>query len=153
MEMTERMYKETSERLYAAKTEYNKALEAQRDAASIGDLSENTEYETARQLVERLSKEISKLETNIREAEIVPEDLSPRITIGSVIDVTRLDANGNPVGEPRRFLYDASGDTILKGVLGVKSSLGQAIYNGTDGVYTIPDNGGIDYVVRKVLHG
>lgn len=153
MQMTERSYKQTERRLYEAKKELSVALEAQRDAASIGDLSENTEYETARADVERLTKEIDRLETSLRDAEIVPEDNSPRITIGSVVDVVRLDRDGKPVTEPRRFRYDASGDTVLMGVLGVRSSLGQAIYNGTSGVYTIPDNGGITYRVTKVVKG
>lgn len=150
MQMTERKRKEISESLYAAKREYEEALEAQRDAASAGDLSENAEYETARQTVERLSKEIGKMEADLADAEIVLEDNSPRITIGSTIDVTRVDSKGNKVGETRRFVYDAAGDTVIKHVLGANSSLGQVIYNGTDGIYSIPDNGGIDYLVKKV---
>lgn len=153
MQMTEKQYKEISQKLYAAKQEYEEALFAQRDAAEAGDLSENAEYETARQAVERLSKDIGKMESDLASAEIVLEDSSPRFTIGSIIDVTRLNPDGTPAGEKRRFRYDASGDTVMKQVLGVKSSLGQAIHNGVSGIYTIPNNGGIDYLVEKVIHG
>ena len=151
MQMTEKKYKEIVEKLYLTKAEYEEMLVAQRDAAEAGDLRENTEYETARLAVERLSKEIAKMEIELSEAEIVPEDNSLRITIGSTIDVTRVDSQGQPVSATRRFRFDSSGNTVIMGVLGAKSSLGKAINNGTDGIYTIPDNGGIAYLVKKVM--
>lgn len=152
MQMTERQYKEMNERLYAEKKEYSEALIALHDAAEAGDLRENAEYESSRQEVERLSRSIGKLESDLASAEIILENKSPRFTIGSLIDVTRLNADGSSAGPTRRFRLDANGNTIIMGVLGIKSSLGQAIYNGTDGIYTIPDNGGIDYLVKKVLY-
>ena len=37
------------------------------------------------------------------------------------------------------------------GVLGIRSSLGRVVLNGTSGVYRIPDNGGLTYSVKKVI--
>ena len=151
MQITETRYKKMESQLKELRRKFDEAKEANKIAASAGDLSENTEYETSRLEVERLNGQVRDLEDKIRNAEIVAVDRSPRIVIGSVIDVVRVDSSGNPVGQERRFRYDVSGDTILQRVLGVQSSLGKVINNGTSGIYTVPDNGGIQYRVTKCL--
>lgn len=150
MQMTERMYLETKQKIKDLKGSLDNALLLQREAAEGGDLKENEEYHTARADAERISKEISKLQEQVDNAEIVMEDNSPRITLGSTIEICLVDDANQPISDPRILRYEAAGDTILQHVLGANSSLGKAIYNGTDNVYTIPDNGGMRYRVKKI---
>lgn len=150
-QMTETKYNNLRKELLRTKAKLNESMIEQQRAQGLGDLRENEEYITARARTESLSQQKSSLEVLIAEAEIVPEDHSPRIGIGSVVDVTPLDNQENPVGSTRRFTLEFKGSTVLDGVLGVKSSLGKVIMNGADGVYKIPDNGGLMYRVTKVL--
>lgn len=150
MELTLRKYKEYEKSLQEVLESLAEVQELQKQAAEQGDLSENEEYSTARAEAERLTGERLRLENILAEAEIVPEDHSPRITLGSTIEFYKVDANGNPISEVRRLLLESSGDSITQGILGVNSSLGKAILNGTDGIYSVHENGGTRYHVKKV---
>lgn len=151
-QMTEKKYKTLRGEYLKVKSKLEDAMAEQQRAQDAGDLRENEEYATARTRTEAITKQKAELEKLLSEAEIVPEDKSPRITIGSVVDVCKVDDSGNPIGQIRRFTLDQTGDTVLKGVLGITSSLGKAILNGTSGLYKIPDNGGLTYNVKKVLN-
>ena len=150
-DMTEKRYRLYERELERVKEQLEEALVAQRNAQDLGDLSENEEYATSRKRSEELASRRAELELLIAEANIVPVDRSPRISIGSTLEVCRVDANGKPIEEPRVFTFEEKGDTVLMGVLGVNSSLGKVILNGTSGIYRIPDNGGISYLVKKVI--
>jgi transcription elongation factor GreA len=132
---------------------YEEAVKMQVSAKEFGDLSENEEYATASAQVRRLSQRIKELKDILNDYEIIPADNSPRITIGSTVEVTRVDANGNKLKDARVFRLDSEGDTILEGVLGIKSPLGSAILNGTDGTFKIANDGGKYYKVRKLKEG
>lgn len=151
VQMTESRYRKLKSELLVVKEKHAEAIEEQEIAKGFGDLSENTEYETARLAAEAYAARKRELEQMISEAEIIEEDRSPRIVIGSVVEICKVDSRDSPVGEPRIFTVEAKGDTVLMGVLGVNSSLGKKILNGTDGIYQIPDNGGLRYSVRKVI--
>ena len=151
-QMTEKKYKELRRQYLKVKSKLEEAMTEQQKAQDAGDLRENEEYATARARTEALTKQKAAIEKLLSEAEIVPEDRSPRITIGSVVDVCKTDASGNPIGQKRRFVVEQTGDTVMKGVLGIKSPLGKVILNGTSGLYKIPDNGGLVYSVKKVLN-
>lgn len=151
MQITEKQYKRKVQQLKDVKEELMHMLELQSEAANEGDLKENEEYHTARAAAERLAIEKDKLESEIADAEIVAIDNSPRISLGSLIEFYKVDSDGKPLSEPRRVHLEASGDTVIQKILGINSSLGKAVLNGTDGVYTIPDNGGINYYVRKII--
>lgn len=90
------------------------------------------------------------LESQLDGAEIVEADRGPRICIGSIIEVCRVDDSDKPEGPVRRFELDAHGCTITDGILGAGSPLGKAIMNGTDGIYKVASRGGIRYMVKKV---
>lgn len=150
-DITEKRYREYERELEHIKESLDEVLAAQQAAQDLGDLSENEEYATARKRSEELSARRAELETILAEANIVPVDKSPRITIGSVVDVCQLDSNNDPIGETRRFTIEEEGDTVLMGVLGIRSSLGRVVLNGTSGIYRIPDNGGLTYSVKKVI--
>lgn len=148
--MSRMRYKRLSDELITVKEKLEDAMVEQADAREKGDLRENAEYESARQEVENYARRKAEIETELAEAEIVESDNSPTISIDSVVDVCRVDAAGNPIESARRFRVDAKGDTIIQGILGVRSSLGKAILNGTDGIYRVVDNGGVSYLVKKV---
>mgnify|MGYP001026136157 CR=1 FL=1 len=153
IQMTEQRYYELKKELAKVTEDLDEALAAQRDAIErFGDVRENEEYDTARNLAKNLNSRKNEIETMLGEAEIVPEDRSPRIVIGSVVDVTEVTEDGKPLSETRRFTVEAVGDTITKKILGVKSPLGQVVLNGTSSIYRIPTGGGIYYSVKKVLN-
>lgn len=148
MEITENKYIELNKELHEVKKALELSLEEQRIAAAAGDLRENEEYATARANSERLLNRKSELENFLVEATVVEADNSPIISIGSRIRVTRVDVSPS---EAREFILETSGTTILDGVLGVDSPLGKTILNGTDGIYTVHNNGGIKYKVEKII--
>lgn len=150
-QMTEKQYKALRSEYLEVKNKLEDAIAEQQKAVDMGDLRENEEYATARARTEAVTRQKTEIEEMLNEAEIIAEDRSPRITVGSIVDVCKVDSAGNPAGQERRFTVGLTGDTVLKGVLGIKSSLGKAILNGTSGLYKIPDNGGLSYSVRKVL--
>ena len=151
MKMTEKQHKKKCALLKEKKTDLEETLKLQQIAAEEGDLKENEEYHTARTKAERLLREISVLESEIADATIVASEHSNRINLGSDVEIWKVDEAGKQISEARRFTLEASGDTITQKILGVNSSLGKAILNGTDGIYVLPDNGGIRYFVRKVI--
>ena len=150
-QMTEARFKRLKAELITVKEKQVQAIAEMEEAKQFGDLRENSEYETARAKSEQLTARKTQLEEEIADAEIVEEDRSPRITIGSIVDICKLDGNGKPIGPTRRLTVDSHGDTVLQKILGVNSSLGKTILNGTSGIYQIPDNGGIQYQVTKVV--
>lgn len=150
-QMTEKRYRKLKAELVSVKERHAQAMLEQEEAKEFGDLRENSEYETARSKAEQLASRKEQLEEEIMNAKIVEEDRSPRITIGSVVDVCKVDRDGNQLGETRRFTVDSHGDTVLQKILGAESSLGKIIMNGTSGKYQVPDNGGTWYQVTKVV--
>ncbi len=153
VQMTESRYYELKKELAKVSEDLDKALAEQRDAIErFGDARENEEYESARNAAKNLNSRKNELEIMIGEAEIVPEDRSPRIVIGSVVDVTEVTEDGKPLSETRRFTLESTGDTITKKILGVKSPLGKFVLNGTSSIYRIPIGGGIYYSVKKVIN-
>ena len=151
MQITERKLVELKKELNAVSTELEQSLIEQGRAADLGDLRENEEYATAIANSARLSNRKLELEKILDEATVVPSDNSPRISIGSVIDVVRLNKDGTDAGEARRFTLETSGDTVIKKIIGVDSPLGREILNGVSGIYTVQNNGGIKYRVTIVL--
>lgn len=153
MEITERNLLALKKELNTVCLDLEESLLAQGKAAELGDLSENEEYATARAASARLMNRKSELEKMISEAVVVPNDNSPRISIGSTVDVVRVNRDDEPIGEPRRFTLEAHGDTVLKRIIGAGSPLGKEIMNGVSGIYTVQNSGGIRYRVIKVFEG
>ena len=153
MQITEKKFIEAKKELANVSLALEKSLEEQSKAAAQGDLSENEEYATARANSSRLMNRKKELERVIEEAVIVSDDNSPRIALGSKIEVTRVNEKDEPIAETRTFTLEAEGDTILKKVIGVDSPLGKEILNGVDGVYQVQNNGGIRYYVKKIVGG
>lgn len=152
-QLTERAYKEKTLKLQSVVKSLEKAKAEMRRTVTAGDLRENAEYDAARDSMITLSKMKADLEAELEEAEVVAEDNSPRITIGSLVEVCKVDRENKEIGKPRRFRIEERGDTVIAGVLGINSSLGKAVLNGTSNYYDIPDNGGLRYRVTKIIAG
>lgn len=151
MQITEKKFMELTRELHTVKNALEESLVEQAAAAAAGDLRENEEYETSRANSERLSNRKRELENLLSDADVVQNDNTPRISLGSTVDVTKVNADGTPLSETRRFVLESEGDTVLKRTLGVESPLGKEILNGTNGIYFVHNNGGIYYHVAKVL--
>lgn len=64
-----------------------------KEAISFGDLSENAEYEEARNEQAQVEKRILDLEEQLKNVEIIEEDMDhDKVTMGSVVTITNLES-------------------------------------------------------------
>lgn len=150
-EMTELRYNQLKTRLKEVNNELEKVKDAISDAAALGDLSENAEYETARLAASNLQLEKERIESELQGATIVEDTSGKRIVIGSMLSVTKCTKEGEPLGPEMELRLDSKGDIIIAKVLGVRSLLGSQVLNGTDGIYKVPCHGGTYYKVKKIV--
>ena len=130
-QMTEKEFQHKRERLANAKEMLEQSMADMKAAREDGDLSENAAYDAARDKYYEMQKEITLLTNELDNCEIVHDDNTPVIKIGSVINVTRV----NEFGEP----------------LGANSPLGKVIIGKTSGIFDIICNGKKRYKVEKVV--
>ncbi len=76
--------------------ERERNLEALKDARSQGDLSENADYDAAREEQARIEKRIKELENIIKHAVLIKEDKTQKVNIGKTVV---LQINGNKPAE------------------------------------------------------
>lgn len=123
MQITKRLYEMKTKELKEVEVKIAEATEEINRLASYGDISENSEYDTAvneREMLINQQKEISLI---IETAEIIePEDTS-RIVIGSILKIINLDE-----GFEKIVLFDGIED-YHKGIISPESNLGKKIYN------------------------
>ena len=149
-EFTQREVEEKQQELLQIEEQLSETLKQQRIAREFGDLSENTEYEVATKEAKNLQKRRERLLEELDNYSLVDPDSYPQITVGCTVSIVRLDANDKPVAESRLLRLASNGNSVQKNTLGVNSPLGQAIINGTDGIYTVQTvNGGVRYYVKK----
>lgn len=150
MQVTQEEYDAMQKELNDLDTQIEEARQEQQIARGFGDVSENSELEIATNKITTLTKRKIELTESLSSCEICAIDNSPRFTIGSKVIVTRLNAAGVAISEPRYFTLTNKGNTVMEGKLGINSPLGKAILNGVSGIYTIQtDSGGISYNVTK----
>ncbi len=86
--LTKEGYAELEARLKYLKSEgileVAKKIEA---ARAFGDISENSEYDAAREEEAQLHEEINKIELQLRNAKIIKKSRGDTITVGSTVDV------------------------------------------------------------------
>ena len=145
--MTSEGFKKLQEELEYLKTEgRDQAAEKIRVARGFGDLSENSEYDEAKNDQALLEARIAELEVQLKHVKILDESEmnSENVHIGSVV---RIEANG------KEYTYTISGATeadpfagrisdespVGKAVMGLKvGEKGEAILpNGTTVIYTV----------------
>jgi transcription elongation factor GreA len=122
--MTRRGYEQAREKLDRLKNvELPRLEKTLGDARELGDLSENSEYETARHEIGITEVQIAELTDKIARAEIIERGSSDEITIGAIIKVLDLDSKRND-----EFMIVGEGETRPEiDTVSVSSPLGMAL--------------------------
>ena len=92
-------------------------------ARSLGDLSENPEYQEAREMQASVEERIQKLESILKNAKIVRAGKTETVGMGSAVSVQKL-------GESDKHSYTIVGAEeadMLKGMISYHSPLGNAL--------------------------
>lgn len=150
-QLTEHEFNEKRNLLDMLSKEAEKTLEDLKHARELGDLRENSEYDAAREKYSTLSNDMAQLSDMLENCEIVQDDNTPVIKIGSEVTVVELDDSNNKVGKKRTFTVRQNGDTVIQHVLSTTSPLGKAVLGKNSGVFEIVCNGKKRYHVEKVL--
>ena len=105
--MTPRGFEQAKEKLNRLKNvELPRLEKALGDAREMGDISENSEYETARHEIGITETQIAELTDKIARAEIIEASNATEITIGARVKVTDLDSK-----RPDEFMIVGEGET------------------------------------------
>ncbi len=92
-------------------------------AKSLGDLSENAEYHSAREEQGKLEERIAQIEHILKHAEVVDRNSDGTVSIGTTVVVQKQDEPNT-----RTFLIVGSEETdMLSGKISYKSPLGSAL--------------------------
>lgn len=150
-QMTAKELQHKRDRLAIAQQDLDKTLADMKAARDQGDLSENSEYDAARDRYRDLHNEIVQLSNEIENCEIVHDDKSPIIRIGSTIKVVQLNEAGESIGSEKLLTVAQHGDTIIRKTLGITSPLGKVILGKSSGIFEIVCNGKRKFKVEKVL--
>lgn len=95
--MSQQHYDAEQQRLsYLKGTRRTEVADALAEARSHGDLSENAEYDEARNEQARLEDEIKRLEYALEHAEIIQTISSDTVSTGSGVILSRAEFNGQP---------------------------------------------------------
>jgi transcription elongation factor GreA len=94
--LTKEKYKEMEKELEVLKTVKRKEVAQNLEyARSLGDLSENAEYQEARELQATIEDRIMSLENTLKTAEIVREAHGESVSMGSLVSVEKQGAKGS----------------------------------------------------------
>ncbi|MBI4118455.1 MAG: transcription elongation factor GreA [Parcubacteria group bacterium] len=145
--LTKEKYEELEKELLELKTVRRKEIAEKLEyAKSLGDLSENSEYQEARESQNATEERIAVLENLLKSAEIVSTHAGDTIGIGSTISIRK---NGS---EQTFTLVGAEEANIREGKISNRSPLGDALLGKKKGdvvVYEAP-SGTMECVVLSV---
>ena len=117
-------------------------------AKSLGDLSENAEYQEAREAQANIEDRISKIENLLKTATIVAHHVNDAVNIGSKISIKKDDAK-----EVQNYTIVSSEEADVSiGKLSYNSPLGEALMGKKKGqsfVFKSP-KGNINYIVVDI---
>ena len=149
--MSQARYDELQKELnYMKTTRSDEVAEMIKVARGFGDLSENSEYDEAKNEQGKLYSRISELENILLHAVIIEEDDMPvgQVTIGSTVTVTAV-ANGMS----RTFKIVGSQEAnAMQGHISEDSPVGKALMGATEGkvVTVAAPAGDMQYKVEKI---
>lgn len=93
--LTREKFAELQKELQELKTTKRKEVAVNLEyARSLGDLSENAEYQEARELQATIEDRIANIENTLKTAEIVSEHHGDTVSMGSTVSVERTGAKG-----------------------------------------------------------
>ncbi|HWB34276.1 MAG TPA: transcription elongation factor GreA [Candidatus Paceibacterota bacterium] len=125
--LSQEKFEELTRELETLRTTRRKEIAEQLEyARSLGDLSENAEYQEAREMQAAVEERIGKLESMLKNAKIVEGAKSDTVGMGSVVVVqpTGKDADG----EKRTYTIVGAEETnMFEGKISYHSPLGAAL--------------------------
>ena len=149
--MSQARYDELKQELdYSKTTRADEVAELIKEARGFGDLSENSEYDEAKNEQGKLYSRIAELEDILLHAVIVDEtEESDKITIGSVVTVTEL-AGGKQL--PVYRIVGSQEADVMSRAVSEDSPFGKALLGHNEGEdITVDAPGGpVEYKILKV---
>ncbi|HEX9608991.1 MAG TPA: transcription elongation factor GreA [Candidatus Paceibacterota bacterium] len=147
--LTQEKYDELKKELDYLKTKRRKEIaESLEYARSLGDLSENAEYQEARELQAATEERISKLESILQSAKIVDRKKGDTVSLGSSVTIVKE-------GEKEKHQYEIVGSeeaNMLERKISHLSPLGEAMMGKKRGeMFTFETpNGKMSYKIVEV---
>ena len=92
-------------------------------ARSLGDLSENAEYQEAREMQAAVEERINKLESILKNAKIVHGTKTDSVSMGSTVTVQKVDGDEKHV----YIIVGAEETNMFEGKISYHSPLGSAL--------------------------
>ena len=139
------------EELVYLKTVLEKEVADQiKEARSFGDLSENSEYDEAKNEQGKLYSRIAELEEILQHVVIVDESNAPTNVVTIGCKVTVADKNGNTM--PAYRIVGSQESDPMNGIISEESPFGRALIGAKEGdtVTVEAPSGAIVYTVQKI---
>lgn len=133
---------------YLTGTKRKEIIAALEYAKSLGDLSENAEYHSAREAQGQLQERISTIEFVLNHAVVIERPSDGTINIGSTVVIQKEGETNS-----RTFVLVGSEETdMLSGKISYKSPIGSALYGKKKGdtVTVTTPKGDMDYQIISV---
>ena len=115
---------------YLVTVKQKEVAEHLQHARSLGDLSENAEYDAAKLEESQVAAEISDIEEKIKHAVIIEEGSKNKVSIGSTVVVEFLEEDELDADEDARMTFRIVGETeadFSKGLVSNESPLAKAL--------------------------
>ncbi len=124
--LTKEKYDELQQELEHLKTDKRKEVaDTLEYAKSLGDFSENAEYDEARDMQAQVENRIAELESILQSAEIVSHHQTDMVTVGSEVTVRRGDSSKKEV-----YTIVGSEETDTEsGKISVNAPVGKGLLN------------------------
>lgn len=149
--LTQDGYKKLVEKLdYMKSVRRMEVSERLKAAIALGDLSENSEYDDAKNEQGRLESDISELEAKLRNSEIIHSAANTdQVTIGSTVIVRQVGLTENE----RYMVVGSTEADPANNKISDESPLGAAILNKGEGeiVQVQAPTGVIEFEIKKVI--
>lgn len=122
--LSQEKFEELTRELDELKTKRRKEVAEQLEyARSLGDLSENAEYQEAREMQAAVEERIGKLESILKNAKIVHAGKSDSVSMGSTVTVQKIDGAEKHV----YIIVGAEETNMFEGKISYHSPLGSAL--------------------------
>lgn len=126
-----------------------KILKELSEARSQGDLSENADYDAAKEKQAQIEAEISEIELILSKASIIEKNSSKKISLGSVVTYQRKD--NNTINKIRLVSSLEVDPTSKIPSIGSNSPLGSSLIGSETGnILTIESTKKYDIIIKKV---
>ncbi len=122
--LSKEKFEELTKELDELRTTRRKEVAEQLEyARSLGDLSENAEYQEAREMQAAVEERIAKLEGTLKNAKIVKAGKSDSVSMGSTVTVQKIDSDEKHV----YIIVGAEETNMFEGKISYHSPLGNAL--------------------------